>query len=162
LIDPITIFVSGLSNPVFTPIAAFLDAYGYYLMGVLFLLVLWKFREKRKQLILTMIIVVILTAGLKLALPIQRPCLEGIQSKIACPSENSFPSGHSSTAFGLAFGSLGTVASYAFWPFALLMGFARVYLGVHSFFDVLGSFVVGAIAWLLARIIERRFFGRKK
>lgn len=165
MIDPITVFVSSLSLSWLTPLAVILDEYGYPLMVAFFLLMLWRFKDKRKVLVLTMVFVAIATLGLKVIVDAPRPCQAGIEasiaSKITCPIEPSFPSGHSSAAFGLASASLGNISSYALWPFAVLMAFTRLYLGVHTLIDLVGAFVVGLGCYGLALVAERRFLKKR-
>jgi undecaprenyl-diphosphatase len=64
----------------------------------------------------------------------------------------SFPSDHATAAFAIAFATLAflSLASGAlFFLTALLIGFARVYAGVHYPGDILGSFVVAFVAVLI-------------
>ncbi|HET7312674.1 MAG TPA: phosphatase PAP2 family protein [Mycobacteriales bacterium] len=86
-----------------------------------------------------------------------------VHQLIAHAPGQSFPSDHATAAFGLAFVAL--VFLSRLWGallilVALLIGFARVYLGIHYPGDIGGSFlcaVVGVgIAWLVARLVSNR------
>ncbi|NBZ96083.1 MAG: phosphatase PAP2 family protein [Proteobacteria bacterium] len=75
----------------------------------------------------------------------------------------SFPSGHAANNMAVAtvlilfFGWRGAL----YLPFALLIGYARLYTGAHWPFDVLGGFLLGLIGGILAvnlvEILWRRF-----
>lgn len=77
---------------------------------------------------------------------------------LATPSTDpSFPSDHATMAGAVAAGlllvdrRLGAVAAVA----AVLMGFARVYIGAHYPQDVLAGFVVGALVTLIGYVLVR-------
>ncbi|MDR7130377.1 membrane-associated phospholipid phosphatase [Algoriphagus sp. 4150] len=80
---------------------------------------------------------------------------------------NSFPSGHTASAFMLAC-VLAMIFSKKIWPqiilllIAVLIGFSRVYLMQHFFMDVLAGSLVGVWSAFAARVITLSFFSSKK
>ncbi|MCB0832248.1 MAG: phosphatase PAP2 family protein [Bacteroidetes bacterium] len=74
--------------------------------------------------------------------------LEGIRFLIQPPDKFSFPSGHTAAAFVFAT-LVGTFYPVVFIPlvaFASLVGFSRIYLGVHYPGDVLAGSVLGILS----------------
>lgn len=102
----------------------------------------------------------------------QRPChpdmlIEGCHYLLGKKRSFSFPSSHATNMFGLAtlFTLFYPKRVIYFITFASLIGFSRIYCGVHYPGDVLGGFVLGAIiAWLIYIIYFYilQFFFRKK
>ena len=73
-------------------------------------------------------------------------------------SDFSFPSGHTTAATAAMVGLFLATPKSKSWPaliFALLMGFSRIYLGVHYPSDVLFGFVCGAVGAIAAYYIAR-------
>ncbi|HNW71921.1 MAG TPA: phosphatase PAP2 family protein [Candidatus Paceibacterota bacterium] len=67
----------------------------------------------------------------------------------------SFPSGHATFYMALAFAIFFShkKAGYIFILFAFLIGIARIVVGVHFPFDILGGFILGAGIAYIVRII---------
>jgi membrane-associated phospholipid phosphatase len=84
------------------------------------------------------------------------PAAIGFDALVGVPSSSSFPSGHAMTAFATAT-VVAVLAPRLRWPvlaLAAVIGFSRVYLGVHFWLDVLVGSVLGvaiglAMAWPL-------------
>ena len=93
-----------------------------------------------------------------------RPWLvvDGLVTLLRSSDPNSFPSGHTSAAFAFAasmcchldvtWGKVLAVIA------AVLMGWSRLYVGVHFPSDVLAGAVIGTLCGLLATWLYRKFF----
>ncbi|MDG1719612.1 MAG: phosphatase PAP2 family protein [Flavobacteriales bacterium] len=90
-----------------------------------------------------------------------RPChfLEGIRVVDSCGGPFGFISSHASISFSIAF--FISLLFRNLWGFvhlfswAVLIGFSRVYLGVHYHFDILGGMFWGLFVSLLVYYIYR-------
>lgn len=97
-----------------------------------------------------------------------RPCLlEGFQEHVhlvinKCSGAYSFPSSHAANHMALAvFLSLTAFTKQKIWQilfvfWALLIGFAQIYVGVHFPLDVLGGFFVGVVCGIINYVIFRK------
>jgi membrane-associated phospholipid phosphatase len=130
------------------------------------------FRRFRMAAVLgiTMLGMAVLDEALKLAFRRPRP----VAFFGPTPSSYSFPSGH---AFGalcfygvlaaiLATRVRGRAAKWCIWTGAVLLigmiGFSRIYLGVHYPSDVIAGYCAGA-AWVAAvSLLDRNLMGRRK
>jgi undecaprenyl-diphosphatase len=73
------------------------------------------------------------------------------------PKDKAFPSAHAAMAFAGAFAVLFHLPvgfGIAAMAFALIMGYSRMYVGVHYLSDVLGGLVTGLICAELLIMIE--------
>ena len=91
---------------------------------------------------------------------------EGLYALVDMSSDpNSFPSGHTCAAFGLATAWLRTMPSKKIKVLAVvlavLMGFSRLYVAVHNPSDVIVGALVGAFSGLIAVIIIKAWDDRK-
>jgi undecaprenyl-diphosphatase len=92
--------------------------------------------------------------------PEQRPFTThtDLHPLVAHDPGQSFPSDHSLAAFGIAF-AVGAFLSMrwgaALLGLAMLIGFSRVYIGVHYPADVAGSALIAAIAVAAVVLVSR-------
>lgn len=125
--------------------------------------VLWRKRriDELQLLLLAAIGAEILTVGLKLGFERQRPFFS---DPLATESTYSFPSGHSSVSLAV-YGTIGFIAArhgqtrgrqiaalVVAAALVLLIGFSRLYLGVHFLSDVIAGFSIG-IAWVALCVV---------
>ncbi|MEX2090833.1 MAG: phosphatase PAP2 family protein [Candidatus Paceibacterota bacterium] len=90
--------------------------------------------------------------------------LENVNQLLAHEPTSSFPSGHVSFFFGLAFGSYFLNKKTGSWLLVLagLIGVARVYVGIHWPLDIIAGAVLGwATAFLLNKVLAR-FQGKRR
>lgn len=95
-----------------------------------------------------------------------RPCdiNTSVQLLVSRPKDYSFPSGHTSISFTVAFALYFAKEKKLFYPiviFASLVAFSRLYLYVHYPTDVLGGIVVGAICGYMGYVLVDKFISKK-
>lgn len=159
-----TFLNQGLSNPLFDIILPFVTdlnrkPIGLVLIVILWLLLLVKGGTNGRVAALLLIPTIVLSDQLnsfwlKFIVERLRPCHEllDVRLLVGCGSGYSFPSSHAVNNFAAAL-----ILSYfvprwtwAFFTFAGIVGFSRVYVGVHYPSDVLAGAIVGmAIAGIV-------------
>lgn len=113
--------------------------------------------------LLTLLTAVVLGEGIIKNL-VQRPrpyaFLDTTSLLVKVPNSYSFPSGHTSTAFGaaLVLGNYFKKYKFLIFFFACVIGFSRVYLFVHFPSDVLGGIVIGAISYKLVTYLFNKYY----
>jgi len=150
--DPITALVGSWNVPLLTAFSQIIDNDAFFAFVVLFAAFMAERGGKRKWLFLTLGLVFLMGLSVKALAHEPRPCLEAA-SKIPCPDGFSFPSDHAAVAFALATALREKPGKWLYAIFAALVAFSRVYLGVHTLWDVLGGAVLGIAICLLAETI---------
>jgi len=93
-----------------------------------------------------------------------RPCqvLEHVRTLVGCSSSFALPSNHATNIFAMAsfFASSDRRLVVPLFVLAFLVGYSRIYVGVHHPFDVLGGAVLGIALGLLVGFLGRRIVQR--
>ncbi|MBM4332891.1 MAG: phosphatase PAP2 family protein [Deltaproteobacteria bacterium] len=89
-----------------------------------------------------------------------RPChvLEGVRMLTDCNTSYSFPSSHAVNIFAAAFFLSQPLKklSLLFFGIAAIVGYSRIYIGIHYPFDVIGGAGIGLlIAWPMRRLKDQ-------
>ncbi len=130
------------------------------------LLVMLCFKKTRKPALIIAVLLIayslIFTLGVKHIVNRTRPfeAIEGLTTIGSLPSDSSFPSGHTGTAFTFALGmyyACDKKAGIVSIIFAFIMGFSRMYVGVHYPTDV----ICGAIFGVLTVIVGLKLMSKK-
>ena len=149
--DLITQSIYNLNNEVMTTVSLFIDsAFIFGLVIIAIILFGEKKWEKRKKIIVAILIGILVGHGLKQIYHIERPCIE-LNSKVIDCSDYSFPSLHAITVFILSSAFIRRKEYPLYLLFALFVSFTRIYLGMHSFVDIAAS---GALAALVYHIVD--------
>lgn len=148
----------NIRNPILSSILIPITKLGN--AGILFIvtgIVLLCFRKTRKAgtLFLTSLVLNFILNDLviKNVIERQRPfeVIKNLEILVPPPYSFSFPSGHTSSAFASLVTLFFTQKKFAPFglAFAVLMGFSRMYVGVHYLSDVLAGAVVGTVVALI-------------
>lgn len=149
-------FLEGIRNPVCDAIVGILTYLGDEIAFLaVALAIFWCFSKHKGYYLLSVgFIGVLANQALKLIFRIPRPWVldpnfKPVESAVPAATGYSFPSGHTqnaaSTFGGLARSSKKLWARITFAAVVVLVGFSRMYLGVHTPKDVITSLVIGAV-----------------
>jgi undecaprenyl-diphosphatase len=131
-------------------------------------------RRRLKQHVIPMVLAVAISGGLvnlmKIAVDRPRPAdhFAGTGTEVhvpnGTPSDRSFPSGHTQTAFGGAtyLACVYPAGAAVFLVAALAVGVSRIALGVHFPLDVVTGAAIGAAFSIAAFLIARRVRSRRE
>ncbi len=160
-------FNSTIANPFFDAVMPFIThLHNWSIPIALFAIYLGVKQGKKGRIALGLILITLLFTDqissfvLKPWVGRVRPChvLENIRLLVNCGGKFSFPSSHATNMAGFA-----VILTffyrrywYFFWGMALLIGFSRIYVGVHYPGDVFfGLLIGGSIGWLVFFIYQK-------
>lgn len=146
-------------------LAVFFASYIQYVLGLLFLIFIWKkiSTGKKWQVFLTGIAAIILSRGIittiiRFFYHRTRPFLEYNFVPLVPETDYSFPSGHMTFFFALSTVIYIHDKKWGIWfmTASALMGIARIAAGVHWPSDIVGGAAIGiAVGWLMAYIFKK-------
>ncbi|HQU74822.1 MAG TPA: phosphatase PAP2 family protein [Calditrichia bacterium] len=140
----------------------------YLPAALLLLLMVWKGRGHGR--LAALVVLVALVVGDQLSSTVlkplfaqPRPCkiMEGFRLLVHCGSSYGFPSGHATNiaVFATVMAAFYRRATAALVLLAFLVGFSRIYVGVHFPLDVLAGWLLGVVIGLVANRIAMRLEG---
>jgi membrane-associated phospholipid phosphatase len=92
------------------------------------------------------------------------PLSMDLEALVGLPGSPSFPSGHAMSAFAVA-AAIAVLAPRTRWAVlgvAAVIGFSRVYLGVHYWIDVLAGAALGIAIGVGTAMVARRAFAARQ
>lgn len=167
-------FLEGIRVPFFDVVFSLITRLGEETVAIILLCAIFWCIDKRTAYAIgiTYFITGLLVQGMKIGFRIDRPwVIDPLFSPVGSAIENatgySFPSGHTQSAAAV-FGTLGFALKKAWqktgcFTLAVLVGFSRMYLGVHTLLDVGVSFVVSmAICYAVVYVLDKKQDESKK
>jgi undecaprenyl-diphosphatase len=165
------LFLNSLNTPLLDKVMWIISAKLTWVPLYLAILIYLGIKQKRKLLIIILMVIVAITLSDQLSVLLKnitqrpRPCHEealyGMVHIVrgSCGGLYSFVSSHASNSFTVALLSLSLVRKRWFTismiPWALVIGYSRVYLGVHYPGDVIcGSLLGVMIGWGIFRLYK--------
>ena len=167
----ITIIINNLSHDYLNYIMIFLsNKYVWIPLYIYLIFLLWKYDKKNFTINIvicsgSVIVADFITSSImKPYFERLRPCqdnsmLDLINIVSGCGKKFSFASSHASTTFSLAtiffYITRGDIKLLFLW--SLLIGYSRIYLGVHYFLDVIIGFLVGFLTSMVIYRISKKY-----
>ena len=151
--DAISIWALSIQHPLLKAVDLFFDSTIVYIAIILTLVIISENRnEKRRKILLSLIVAFFIATAVKVMLAHERPCV----GQAECPGDYSFPSLHATIAFTLMCGFLNKKSFPLFMLFALFIAFTRLNLGVHVFQDIAGALPVALVSYYLTDIFWKK------
>lgn len=138
---------------------------GLIYFWVIISIVLYLFGDKKgksiaKKMIVVLVVTTILTQLIKIIVMRPRPYTE-LSNLILLDlgTDYSFPSGHTSTSTAMAYVLSREYKRWILMLIPVIVGFSRLYIGVHYPSDVLGGFLLGlVIAYMVEYFFNLKIF----
>lgn len=138
---------------------------GLIYFWVIISIVLYLFGDKKgksiaKKMIVVLVVTTILTQLIKIIVMRPRPYTE-LSNLILLDlgTDYSFPSGHTSTSTAMAYVLSCEYKRWILMLIPVIVGFSRLYIGVHYPSDVLGGFLLGlVIAYMVEYFFNLKIF----
>ncbi len=165
--EEIFLMINKPGNPLLDLTMIFVAKYLIYFVGGYVFYLLLKKDKKALIVIVSGLIGILINQGISLAYYYPRPFAQGLGSQIISHSaDSSFPSDHATAGLSLAFPFLfykkSRTKGIILTLLAFLIGFARIYCGVHYPFDIIGSAIVSLIATLIAYASREKIISFEK
>lgn len=176
------LFLNSFNSPFWDQVMSIISGVITWVPLYLVILIVLGFKYKRKFLVLILVIIIAVTLsdqvsvliknGVHRLRPCHEPSLEGLVHLVKgyCGGKYGFVSSHASNSFMVATFCLLLIRrkwfSYSMIIWALIVGYSRIYLGVHYPGDVIcGSLLGILIGWSVYKLYEltdRRLLPRWK
>lgn len=154
--DFITSFISSLNSNGITEISLLINNNLAFIVLIAILIIFTENRfEKRNKVFFVLLLALVLSFAVKELFKVARPCVVEV-AKTTCPSDYSFPSIHATMAFSLMLAFINKPSYPVFFIFALIVAFSRIYIGVHTFEDIVGGLAIAPIAYSIVELIWRK------
>ena len=161
----------NLANPVFDIIMPFVTNLNNWRIPILLVWILLMIKGGKKGRVVGFLLILVLiisdqfsSALIKPLVGRYRPChlYDNLRLLVNCGGKYAFPSSHASNiaAFALLFSYFYRRWTPLFIIVAILVGFSRIYVGVHFPVDVLAGYAVGIFSALL--IVKLYFLWARK
>ena len=146
----------------------FADKLGYLMIACLAIFI-WTNRNKYRPMVIlalssAFISRYVFTTAIRFFYYHPRPflVLQNVHQLLEHDTESSFPSGHASFYFAIATAVYlyNKKAGYTYFVLAALMGFARVFVGVHWPLDIIAGAGLGIVTPLLINFLKQKMPGR--
>jgi undecaprenyl-diphosphatase len=145
-------------NYIFITITTLGESYIFALIAVILTIALLIYKKPILSFVLTVVSAFSVQWLLKRIIERPRPFEIGLTSAGIAADSSSFPSGHTIMFFAIIpiIGKRFPKLKPLLWMIAILVGFSRIYLGVHYFSDVVaGAFLGYGIGWVLMNLEEK-------
>jgi undecaprenyl-diphosphatase len=161
----------SLANPVFDIIMPFVTNLNNWKIPILLVWILLMVKGGKKGRVVGILLILVLLVSDQLSSTIikpligrYRPChlYDNLRLLVNCGGKYAFPSSHASNiaAFAVLFSYFYRKWTAVFVIVATIVGFSRIYVGVHFPIDVLAGYSVGIFSAFL--IINLYFLGTRK